>query len=112
MLFAAWLVSACYFLLILLTVNYLLLTTYGLLLSICYLPFASYCVLRVQVLLDCVRATRSRVGPSFGVAVKLNSADFQEGGFSPEEAVQVTTLLTTKGGTLPNCSHCSTVAPQ
>jgi 2,4-dienoyl-CoA reductase-like NADH-dependent reductase (Old Yellow Enzyme family) len=30
--------------------------------------------------------------------VKLNSADFQEGGFSPEEAVQVSIMLEEQGG--------------
>jgi 2,4-dienoyl-CoA reductase-like NADH-dependent reductase (Old Yellow Enzyme family) len=36
-----------------------------------------------------VRAVRSAVGPNFGVGVKLNSADFQKGGFSHEDAIEV-----------------------
>ncbi|MGW2528385.1 oxidoreductase, partial [Streptomyces sp. NPDC001595] len=35
---------------------------------------------RARMLLDIVRAVRAAVSPSFAVAVKLNSADFQRGG--------------------------------
>ncbi|MCA9614244.1 MAG: NADH:flavin oxidoreductase/NADH oxidase family protein [Myxococcales bacterium] len=34
-------------------------------------------------------AIRNEVGPAFPVAVKLNSADFQRGGFSEDESLQV-----------------------
>lgn len=44
---------------------------------------------RARLLLDVVRAVRSRVPPGFGVGVKLNSADFQRGGFSEQDAKQV-----------------------
>ncbi len=44
---------------------------------------------RARLLLDIVRATRARVGPDFVVAVKMNSADFQRGGFSPDDSEQV-----------------------
>ena len=43
-----------------------------------------------------MNAVRDEVGPEFPVAVKLNSADFQQGGFSPEEAVQVSVMLEEK----------------
>ena len=43
---------------------------------------------RSKVLLDVVDATRAAVGPSFPVCVKLNSADFQSGGLTEEEAVR------------------------
>ena len=36
---------------------------------------------RARLLLEVVRAVRERVSPGFCVAVKLNSADFQRGGF-------------------------------
>lgn len=36
---------------------------------------------------------RQHVSPDFCVAVKLNSADFQRGGFSPDEARQVLLML-------------------
>lgn len=48
---------------------------------------------RARILLDVVRAVRARVKPAFAVSVKLNSADFQRGGFSPEEARQVVRML-------------------
>jgi 2,4-dienoyl-CoA reductase-like NADH-dependent reductase (Old Yellow Enzyme family) len=48
---------------------------------------------RVRLLLEVVRAVRARVAPRFGVGVKLNSADFQRGGFSEEEARQVVLWL-------------------
>jgi 2,4-dienoyl-CoA reductase-like NADH-dependent reductase (Old Yellow Enzyme family) len=44
---------------------------------------------RARLLLDIVRAVRARVSPGFCVSVKLNSADFQKGGFEPADAVAV-----------------------
>ncbi|UTY59491.1 NADH:flavin oxidoreductase/NADH oxidase family protein [Massilia sp. erpn] len=44
---------------------------------------------RARLLLAVVSAIRQRVSPGFGVAVKLNSADFQRGGFSEDDAKQV-----------------------
>ena len=44
---------------------------------------------RARLLLDVVRAVRAVVSPGFCVAVKLNSADFQRGGFSEDDARQV-----------------------
>ena len=44
---------------------------------------------RARLLLEIVRAVRARVAPGFCVAVKLNSADFQRGGFSEDDARQV-----------------------
>jgi len=48
---------------------------------------------RARFLLDIVRAVRAAVGPDFPIAVKLNSADFQLGGFSNEDARQVVKWL-------------------
>lgn len=48
---------------------------------------------RARLLLDVVREVRAAVGPAFAVAVKLNSADFQRGGFEPEEARAVVARL-------------------
>ena len=48
---------------------------------------------RARFLLEIVRAVRQRVGETFGVAVKLNSADFQRGGFDVEDARQVVEWL-------------------
>jgi 2,4-dienoyl-CoA reductase-like NADH-dependent reductase (Old Yellow Enzyme family) len=48
---------------------------------------------RARLLLAVVRAVRERVSARFSVAVKLNSADFQRGGFSEDDARQVVLLL-------------------
>ncbi|HNH49411.1 MAG TPA: NADH:flavin oxidoreductase, partial [Myxococcota bacterium] len=44
---------------------------------------------RRRFLIEVVRAVRAAVGPTFPVGVKLNSADFQRGGFSEEESMEV-----------------------
>jgi 2,4-dienoyl-CoA reductase-like NADH-dependent reductase (Old Yellow Enzyme family) len=48
---------------------------------------------RARLLVDIVKAVRSVVSEQFVVSVKLNSADFQRGGFSPEDAQQVVHML-------------------
>lgn len=48
---------------------------------------------RARLLLEVVAAVREAVGPNFPVALKLNSSDFQKGGFSLEECVQVVKWL-------------------
>ncbi|MEV7025819.1 NADH:flavin oxidoreductase/NADH oxidase family protein [Kitasatospora sp. NPDC093558] len=50
-----------------------------------------------RMLLDVVRAVRAAVPPSFAVAVKLNSADFQRGGFDADDAKQVIAMLAPLG---------------
>ena len=52
---------------------------------------------RARALLDSVAAVRAAVGPDFPVAVKLNSADFQKGGFGFEESLQVVAWLEQAG---------------
>ncbi|MFG2821636.1 NADH:flavin oxidoreductase/NADH oxidase family protein [Kitasatospora sp. NPDC048365] len=52
---------------------------------------------RARMLLDTVRAVRTAVSPSFTVAVKLNSADFQRGGFDADDARQVIEWLAPLG---------------
>lgn len=52
---------------------------------------------RARLLLESIRAVRKAVGDKFPVALKLNSADFQKGGFSHEESVQVATWLNEEG---------------
>lgn len=48
---------------------------------------------RARVLLDIVRCVRATVGPDYPVAVKLNSADFQKGGFAFEDSLLVAQWL-------------------
>ncbi|WP_336791279.1 nitroreductase family deazaflavin-dependent oxidoreductase [Gordonia malaquae] len=48
---------------------------------------------RARFLLEIVRAIRSAVRPDFGVGVKLNSADFQRGGFTEDDSRAVISLI-------------------
>lgn len=48
---------------------------------------------RARLLLEVVEATRAKVGPAFPISVKLNSADFQKGGFAFEDSLQVVKWL-------------------
>lgn len=66
---------------------------------------------RARLLLEIVKAVRAVVSPSFAVAVKLNSADFQRGGFSAEDAQQVVRLLDGLGVDLVELSGGSYEAP-
>jgi 2,4-dienoyl-CoA reductase-like NADH-dependent reductase (Old Yellow Enzyme family) len=52
---------------------------------------------RARLLIEVFRAVRARVGADFPVAVKLNSADFQRGGFDFEESLQVAQWLQDEG---------------
>ena len=47
---------------------------------------------RARILVEIIHAVRARVAPGFGVGVKLNSSDFQKGGFAAEDAVAVVQL--------------------
>jgi len=66
---------------------------------------------RARLLIDIVRAVRAAVSPGFAVAVKLNSADFQRGGFSPEDARGVVEMLAPLGVDLIELSGGSYEAP-
>ncbi|MFH8769684.1 NADH:flavin oxidoreductase/NADH oxidase family protein [Streptomyces sp. NPDC017958] len=66
---------------------------------------------RARMLLDVVRAVRSAVSPSFAVAVKLNSADFQRGGFDADDARQVIEMLAPLGVDLVELSGGSYESP-
>ncbi len=52
---------------------------------------------RARLLLEAVKAVRAKAGPDFAVSVKLNSADFQKGGFTNEECLQVVEWLNGAG---------------
>ncbi|MGB5235815.1 MAG: NADH:flavin oxidoreductase/NADH oxidase family protein [Candidatus Macondimonas sp.] len=73
---------------------------------------------RARLLLTLVRAIRARVGPAFPICVKLNSADFQKGGFTDAESMQVAQwlqeagvdLLEISGGTYEQLSFFGTGA--
>lgn len=66
---------------------------------------------RARMLLEVVRAVRSVVSPSFAVAVKLNSADFQRGGFDADDARAVIGMLDPLGVDLVELSGGSYESP-
>ncbi|MFV3308139.1 NADH:flavin oxidoreductase/NADH oxidase family protein [Pseudomonas sp. NY15181] len=66
---------------------------------------------RARLLLEVVKEVRAVVGPRFAVAVKLNSADFQRGGFSTDDAKKVIELLNPLGVDLIELSGGSYEAP-
>lgn len=52
---------------------------------------------RARFLVETIKATRAAVGSDFTVAVKLNSADFQKGGFAFDECLTVAGWLADLG---------------
>jgi 2,4-dienoyl-CoA reductase-like NADH-dependent reductase (Old Yellow Enzyme family) len=66
---------------------------------------------RARMLLDVVRAIRTVVSPGFAVAVKLNSADFQRGGFDADDAGRVIAMLEPLGVDLVELSGGSYESP-
>jgi 2,4-dienoyl-CoA reductase-like NADH-dependent reductase (Old Yellow Enzyme family) len=52
---------------------------------------------RARFLLEAVRRVRAVIGASRTIAVKLNSSDFQKGGFAPEECREVACMLDAEG---------------
>lgn len=48
---------------------------------------------RSRLLLQIISEVRAEVGVDFPISVKLNSSDFQKGGFSEEDSLQVVRLL-------------------
>ncbi|GAA2182287.1 NADH:flavin oxidoreductase/NADH oxidase family protein [Brooklawnia cerclae] len=66
---------------------------------------------RARVLLDVVRAIDAAISPSFTVAVKINSADFQRGGFDAGDAKTVIDLLAPLGVDLVELSGGSYESP-
>jgi 2,4-dienoyl-CoA reductase-like NADH-dependent reductase (Old Yellow Enzyme family) len=52
---------------------------------------------RARFLLEIVRGVRQKLGASFTVAAKINSADFQRGGFDEDDALRLVTLLEAEG---------------
>lgn len=52
---------------------------------------------RARLLLRVVREVRARLGSGYAVSVKLNSSDFQKGGFAPEDSLKVAEWLNDAG---------------
>jgi 2,4-dienoyl-CoA reductase-like NADH-dependent reductase (Old Yellow Enzyme family) len=66
---------------------------------------------RMRFVLEVVRGIRARVSPGFAVGIKLNSADFQRGGFTEEESRAVLAALATEGIDLIEVSGGSYESP-
>lgn len=66
---------------------------------------------RARLLVEVVKGVRAAVGQGFAVSVKLNSADFQRGGFSVGDAKQVVQMLNPLGVDLIELSGGSYEAP-
>lgn len=52
---------------------------------------------RARLLMETVKAVRAKVGADFPISVKLNSSDFQKGGFSHQDSIQVAKWLDDAG---------------
>jgi 2,4-dienoyl-CoA reductase-like NADH-dependent reductase (Old Yellow Enzyme family) len=66
---------------------------------------------RARFLLEVVAAVRRAVRPNFCVGVKINSADFQRGGFDSNDALEVVKMLNSSGVDLVELSGGSYEAP-
>lgn len=66
---------------------------------------------RARLLLEIVKGVRERVASSFCVSVKLNSADFQRGGFDTNDALKVVEWLNELGVDLVELSGGSYESP-
>ena len=52
---------------------------------------------RARLLLEIINGCRKELGNDYPISVKLNSADFQKGGFSNEESIKVAVMLSNAG---------------
>ena len=66
---------------------------------------------RARFVLEIYRSMRRKLGPDFPIGIKLNSADFQKGGFSEEESMEVIKLLSKEGIDLIEISGGNYEAP-
>lgn len=66
---------------------------------------------RRHFVLEVYRAMRAAVGPNFSVGIKLNSADFQRGGFTEEESLDTIRALADAGIDLIEISGGTYEAP-
>jgi 2,4-dienoyl-CoA reductase-like NADH-dependent reductase (Old Yellow Enzyme family) len=66
---------------------------------------------RARFVVEVYRKIRERVGSGFPIGIKLNSADFQKGGFSEEESIEVVKILSREGIDLIEISGGTYEAP-
>lgn len=66
---------------------------------------------RRRFVLEVLRASRAATGPDFAIGIKLNSADFQRGGFTEDESRDVVSVLVAEGIDLIEVSGGTYEAP-
>jgi 2,4-dienoyl-CoA reductase-like NADH-dependent reductase (Old Yellow Enzyme family) len=66
---------------------------------------------RMRFVSEIYKAMRKEVGPQFPLSIKLNSADFQKGGFTKEESMTVVQYLSEQGMDLIEISGGTYEAP-
>lgn len=66
---------------------------------------------RMRFVMEIYQAMREAVGPKFPIGIKINSADFQKGGFTEEDAIKVVTALSESGIDLIEISGGTYEAP-
>jgi len=66
---------------------------------------------RARFVLEIFRSMRKKLGADFPIGIKLNSADFQKGGFTEEESMEVIKLLSKEGIDLIEISGGTYEAP-
>jgi len=66
---------------------------------------------RARFVIEVYRKIRARVGSGFPIGIKLNSEDFQKGGFSEEESMEVVKILSKEGIDLIEISGGTYEAP-
>lgn len=66
---------------------------------------------RARFVIEVYRSIRKKVGADFPIGIKLNSADFQKGGFTEEESMEVVKMLSKEGIDLIEISGGTYEAP-
>ncbi len=66
---------------------------------------------RTRFVIEVYRNIREKTGKNFPIGIKMNSADFQKGGFSEEESMEVIKMLSAEGFDLIEISGGTYEAP-
>jgi len=66
---------------------------------------------RARFVVEVYRKIREKVGKDYPIGIKLNSADFQKGGFSEDESIEVVKILSKEGIDLIEISGGTYEAP-